>query len=233
MPNRAKETTDSVLLLLTLVSWIWALYGIFLASPIEKTMGVVQKIFYIHVPSAWIAFLAFFVVCVTSILYLRSREARWDRLALASAEIGVFFTTLVLLTGPLWAKPVWNTFWTWDARLSTSLILWLIYIAYLLIRKYTLDATRAKQFAAVFGIIGFLDVPVVYMSIRWWRTLHPAPVIAGGAESGLSPAMLETLIISLAAVTLLFVVLLRLMTAINGVKEDLEHLYMESIHSKG
>ncbi len=225
--------TDSVLLLLTLVSWIWALYRIFLASPAEKTMGVVQKIFYIHVPSAWIAFLSFLIVCIASILYLRSRKARWDRLALTSAEIGVFFTTLVLLTGPLWAKPVWNTFWTWDARLSTSLILWLIYIAYLLIRAYTLDTTRAKQFAAVFGIIGFLDVPVVYMSIRWWRTLHPSPVIAAGSESGLAPAMLETLIISLVAVTLLYVVLLRLIIVIYGVKDNLEHLYLESIQLKG
>ena len=159
-----------------------ALYMALLQAPTERTMGDVQRIFYFHVPSAWVSFLAFFIVCIASIAFLRTGKAQWDRLAASSAEIGILFITLVLLTGPLWAKPVWNVYWTWDARLTTSLILWLIYIAYMMVRRYTSDPERGAKFAAVFGIIGFLDVPIVYMSIRWWRTLHPAPVIGGGAD---------------------------------------------------
>jgi len=205
--NRIKPSY-LVLLFATYFAILISLYFVFLATPTEQTMGDVQRIFYYHVPSAWVAFLAFLIVCVASIMFLKSGDGKWDRLAQSSAEIGVLFITLVLLTGPLWAKPVWNTFWTWDARLTTSFILWLIYIAYLMIRSYTADSERGARFAAVFGIIGFIDVPIVYMSIRWWRTLHPSPVMGGSAGSGLAPEMVRTLMISLGAFTLLFITLL-------------------------
>ncbi|MBN2355719.1 cytochrome c biogenesis protein CcsA [candidate division KSB1 bacterium] len=197
-----------MMIALTFIVVEWALYMVFIYAPTERTMGEVQRIFYFHVPSAWISFLAFMVVCIAGIAFLRTGKARWDRLAACSAEIGVLFITIVLLTGPLWAKPVWNVYWTWDARLTTSFVLWLVYIAYLMIRSYATDQERGARFAAVFGIIGFIDVPIVYMSIRWWRTLHPSPVIAGGQDSGLAPEMLVTLIVSLAAFTFLYMTLL-------------------------
>jgi len=201
-----------------------ALYLAFFYAPTERIMGDVQRIFYFHVPSAWASFLAFFVVCIASIAFLRTGKEPWDRLARCSAEIGVLFISLVLLTGPLWAKPVWNVYWTWDARLTTSLILWLIYIAYLMIRSYTTDPERGARFAAVFGIIGFLDVPIVYMSIRWWRTLHPSPVIGGGSGSGLAPAMFNTLMFCLLAFTVLYVTLLTLYYQIAGLERRIDSL---------
>ena len=201
-----------------------------LFAPTEKTMGDVQRIFYFHVPSAWIAFLAFFVVFLSSILYLRTHHPKWDLLAASSAEIGVLFITLVLITGPLWAKPVWNTFWTWDARLTTSLILWLIYVSYLLIRSYTQQAARGSAFAAVYGIIGFIDVPIVYFSIRWWRTLHPSYVM-GSSSGGLAPQMLATLLVCLVAFTVLFAIMLYLTFKIRYLQHQL--LMIQSSRSGG
>ena len=203
-----------------------ALYMALLQAPTERTMGDVQRIFYFHVPSAWVSFLAFFIVCIASIAFLRTGKAQWDRLAASSAEIGILFITLVLLTGPLWAKPVWNVYWTWDARLTTSLILWLIYIAYMMVRRYTSDPERGAKFAAVFGIIGFLDVPIVYMSIRWWRTLHPAPVIRGGG--GLAPEMKQALFFSLFAFTVLYITLLLLSLRIRSVEDKIQALKNKS-----
>ncbi len=202
---------DPIYLILSIASYLAvavALYFAFFYAPTERTMGDVQRIFYFHVPSAWVSFLAFFVVCVASIIFLKTGKAKWDLLAVSSAEIGVLFLSIVLVTGPLWAKPVWNTFWTWDARLTTSFVLYLIYIAYLMLRNYASDNQRGARFAAVFGIIGFIDVPIVYMSIRWWRTLHPSPVMGGEQGSGLAPQMVLTLMVSLAAFTILFVTLL-------------------------
>jgi heme exporter protein C len=201
-----------------------ALYMAFLYAPTESTMGDVQRIFYFHVASGWVAFLAFFVVFIAGIMFLKTNRIGWDRLASCSAELGVLFISIVLLTGPLWAKPVWNTWWSWDARLTTSLILWLIYIAYLMVRNYAVDRERGARFAAVFGILGFLDVPIVYMSIRWWRTLHPAAVIAGGQGSGLHPDMLASLLVSLLAFTTLYATLLLLYYQIKTCAEKVQIL---------
>ncbi len=174
-------------------------------APMERTMGDAQRIFYFHVPSAWVGFLAFFVVCVASILFLIKRERRWDALALSAAEIGVVFTTLVLLTGPLWAKKAWGAFWVWDARLTTTLILWLIYVGYLMLRV-TAESERRARFAAVLAIIGFLDVPIIYVSVQIWRTMHPQLIVT--EPSGLAPPMVQTLMVCLLSFTLLFVYLL-------------------------
>jgi heme exporter protein C len=211
-----------ILAVLTFVLIEVALYMAFLYAPTERTMGDVQRIFYFHVSSGWVSFLAFFVVCLASIAFLRTGKAHWDRLAACSAEIGVLFITLILLTGPLWAKPVWNVYWTWDARLTTSLILWLIYIAYLMVRNYTADPERGAKFAAVFGIIGFLDVPIVYMSIRWWRTLHPAPVMGGGG--GLAPEMFRSLMTGIIAFTVLYITLLLLYYRISTLEQKIQAL---------
>jgi len=208
---------------LSLVFMLAAIYMVFIYAPPDKNLGDIQRIFYFHVSSAWIAFLAFFLVFVASILYLKSRSRRWDILAHSSAEIGVILTTLVLITGPIWARPIWYTWWTWDIRLTTTLVLWLIYVAYLMLRSYS-EGSRGARFAAVFAILGFLDVPIVFMSIRWWRTQHPGPVIGGGEEAGLASPMLYTLFVSLAAFTLLFIYLLLLRTKLETIEDEIDHL---------
>ncbi len=193
------------LLGLSFVLMVVSLYLVFLYVPTEETMGIVQRIFYFHVPVAWIAFLAFFIVFLGSILYLWKRESKWDVIASSSAEVGVIFTTLVLITGPIWAKPIWGVWWTWDARLSTALVLWLIYVAYLIVRSSTTEESRGARFAAIVGIVGFIDVPIAALAITLWRTQHPGPVIFQG---GLAPPMLLTLMVSLAAFTALYTLLL-------------------------
>jgi heme exporter protein C len=181
------------------------LYMALFYAPQEQTMGDAQRIFYFHVPSAWIGFLAFFVVFVASVLFLWKRERQWDALALSAAEIGVVFTTLVLLTGPLWAKKAWGAFWVWDARLTTTLILWMIYIGYLMLRS-TAEGERRARFAAVLGIVGALDVPIIYFSVQIWRTMHPELLI--GESGGLAPQMTQTLMVCLLSFTFLFAYLL-------------------------
>ena len=214
-------------LILSIASYIAimaALYMAFVYAPTEKTMGDVQRIFYFHVPAAWVSFLGFAILAVASGFFLGTGKHKWDKLAFAAAQVGTLFLTLVLITGPLWAKPVWGVYWTWDARLTTSFILWLIYIAYLMLRNFVSDPERGARFAAVFGIIGFVDVPIVYMSIRWWRTLHPSAVIGGGAGSGLAPAMLQTLLVSVAAFTILFMTLLAFQYKAVLLTSEIEHL---------
>ncbi len=202
MENR--NTINRWLLGLSLVLMITALYLIFLYVPTEETMGVVQRIFYFHVPLAWVSFLAFFIVFLGSILYLWKRNSKWDIMAGSSAEVGAVFTTLFLITGSIWAKPIWGVWWIWSPRLTTALVLWLIYLAYLLVRAYASDDQRGARFAAIVGIIGFIDVPIVALAITLWRTQHPGPVVFTG---GLAPSMLLTLLVSLAAFTALYLIL--------------------------
>lgn len=200
-----KESTVSkilwVLVPASLVLIAVALLMALFYAPREATMGDAQRIFYFHVPSAWVGFFAFFIVFVASALYLLKRERKWDAIALSAAEIGVLFTTLVLLTGPLWAKSAWGTYWVWDARLTTTLVLWLIFAGYLMLRS-SVDETKRAPMAAVLGIIGFLDVPIIFLSVTWWRTMHPTLVVS--QSSGLEPAMRTTLMVALLAFTLLF-----------------------------
>lgn len=184
-------------LVITATALVMALFY----APREATMGDAQRIFYLHVPSAWIGFFSFFVVFIASALYLLKRERKWDAVAQSAAEIGVLFTTLVLLTGPLWAKSAWGTYWVWDARLTTTLVLWLIYVGYLMLRA-SVDETKRAPMAAVLGIIGFLDVPIIFLSVTWWRTMHPTLVVS--ESGGLEPAMRTTLMVALLAFTLLF-----------------------------
>ena len=181
-----------------------ALYMSFLYAPTDSVQGPVQRVFYLHLPMAWIAYLAFFVVFVASIAYLIKRNRRWDQIARSSAEVGLIFTTLVILTGSLWGRPIWGTFWEWDARLTTTLILWFIYLAYFMIRAYVSDQEKAMRYAAVVGIIGFIDVPIIHMSVRWWRTLHPEPIVTQSGGPAMPDSMLYTLAVSLLAFTLFY-----------------------------
>jgi heme exporter protein C len=222
--NATRDTTGSVLIGLVLAAMMASLYMVFLYAPTEATMGDVQRIFYFHVPSAWVAFFAFFLVFLFSLVYLFQRRKKWDALAASAAEVGVMFCTLVLITGPIWAKPAWGVWWTWDARLTLTLVLWLIYVAYIMLRHYMVDPERRATFAAVLGVLGFIDVPLVYFSIRWWRTQHPQPVMAGGEDSGLDPQMRATLFVCLTAFTLLFIVLLRTRVRLLGLRDEVDHI---------
>jgi heme exporter protein C len=207
---------------LTAVSLAAAAAAIFLYAPTERLQGNVQRVFYVHVPLAWVAGLAFFVVFLASVLYLWKRDPRYDAWARASAVTGVVFTTLVLITGSIWARPIWGTWWTWDARLTTTLVLWLMYVAYLVVRAYVADPARAARYAAVIGIVGFVDVPIVRQSVIWWRTLHPGPtVVQETGSSGLPPEMMITLVISLVAFTVLYTYLLLLKVQVELTRDEL------------
>lgn len=183
------------------------LYLIFMWAPTESVMGHVQRIFYIHVPMAWVAFLAFLVVFVGSLMYLWKRDTKWDMLASSAAEVGVVFTTLVLITGPIWAKPVWGVWWTWDARLTTTLVLWLIYVAYLMLRSYSANRSQGAVYSAILGIVGFVDVPIIYFAVDWWETQHQRLVVSVDTMN-IHPDMRIVLYFSVLTLVLLFFYLL-------------------------
>ncbi|OCA91555.1 cytochrome C assembly protein [Bacillus sp. FJAT-27225] len=205
----------------TIVTMLAAIYLIFMYAEIEKVMGVVQKIFFIHVPSAWVGFLAFFVTFVFSILYLWKRKRIYDTYAYISAEIGVLFTTIVLTTGPIWAKSSWNTWWAWEPRLTTTLILWFIYVAYIMIRQMDGVWDKKARLCAVFGIIGFADVPIVWFAIRWWNTkFHPVVFGEGKDQSGggIDDTMLVALLAMITAMTFLYALLLHKGVTVENMK---------------
>lgn len=197
---------EKVIDFLTFIFILLALYFAFIYAPVEKVMGAVQKIFYFHLASAWIAFFAFFVTFICSIFLLATNRYIFDDIASSSAEIGIIFCSIVLITGPIWAKPIWGAWWTWDPRLTTTLILWFIYVGYLMLRKFVDEEDKRAKFSAAVGIVGFIDVPIVFLSIRWWRTIHPNVLLQKGG--GLHPDMITSLIVSLIAFTFLYLMLL-------------------------
>ena len=187
----------------------------------EAEFSEIFRIFYYHVPSAWTAFLLFFANFIASVTFLVKRNPKTDAFALATAEVGVVFCTVVLVTGPIWARPVWGIWWTWDARLTTTLVLWLIYVSYLLLRRYSTGGQTAV-IAAALAVFGFVDVPLVYMSIRWFRTQHPQPVIAGDPGSGIAPPMMHALLINFAAFVVFAVLLVWLRYAMERMRAEIE-----------
>ena len=198
-----------------------ALYMVFIYVPTEATMGVVQRIFYLMVPMGWLALLSFFIVFVGSILYLVKRASKWDTLAYCSAEIGFVFATLALIVGSLWARPIWGVWWTWEPRLTATLVLWLIYLAYFIVRSYAAEDERRARLAAVVGIIGFIDIPILILSTTLWRGLHPGPIIF---EGGLDPTMLRTLLVSLAAFTALYSLILSIRVSMKKDEDEVKRL---------
>jgi heme exporter protein C len=196
-----------------------ATYGmLFVAGPI-KGEGDAGRILYFHVPMAWVAFLAFFVVLAASVAYLRTGNARWDHLGRASAEVGVIFTTLVLSTGAIWGYPIWGTWWSWDPKLTTTLILWFMYLGYLMVRSYA-EPPRGPRYAAVVGIVAFVDVPIVYLSSYWWRTLHPPAAIGPLADQQPSSSIVWLLLVSVLAFTVFYAFLVRVRTEIEHIESD-------------
>ncbi len=221
MSGESRSLSSKLLLFLVMGSMPVALYMAFIYAPEEASMGPVQRIFYFHVSSAWIAFLAYFVIFVGSLGYLIKRSPKMDSLAHGAGEVGFMFCSLVLITGPLWAKPVWGLWWPWDARITSTFALWLLYASYLSVRHFFEESGRSATLAAVVGIIGFIDVPIVYFSIRWWRTHHPAPVILGGEGSGLDPQMYTALWVTLGAFLALFSFLLWQVFTLRSVEREI------------
>ncbi|RME45704.1 MAG: cytochrome C assembly protein [Chloroflexi bacterium] len=192
-----------------LILMLVALYGALIFSPPEQLLGDAFRIFYFHVPSAWTAYLAFTVVFIASIVYLITRNRQWDVVALASAELGVVFTTLALITGSLWAKSFWGIWWTWgDMRLTLTLFLWFLYVAYLMLRSYTDPGPQQARLSAVIAIVGVPVIVLNHFAVRIWRTQHPSPVVLREGGPAIEPVMIVVLVISLIAFTVLYVYLL-------------------------
>jgi len=221
MENSRSRLLDNTLFTVLFAAMLGALYMALEGAPREKTMGDLQRIFYFHVPAAIAGITAFAVNFAASIMYILRKDRRWDNLGVAAAETGVLFIIMVLVTGSIWAKPVWFVWWTWSPRLTTSLILCMLYMAYLLIRKYIEDPERRGLASAVFGIIAFADAPLVWFSIRWWRDIHPEPMLESG---GLAPAMRPAFLTCLAAFLLLMIYLLRRRFFLASMEDDVEEL---------
>ncbi|MCZ6695224.1 MAG: cytochrome c biogenesis protein [Acidobacteria bacterium] len=212
------------LLLVVLLALVpFCLYQIFAVVPTEQKMGVVQRIFYFHVPAALAAFVGVALCAVCSALYLWKRDRRYDLVAHASAELGVLFCSIVLITGPIWARPVWGVWWTGEVRLTSTLVLWLMYVAYLILRQNAENREQAARWGAVVAIIGFLDVPIIYKSVEWWRGLHPKVLrVSGGG--GLDPTMERTLLWCSVTFLLLFTFLLVQRVRLGRLQDEVEAL---------
>ncbi len=204
-----------------------SLYMAFVYAPTEATMGPVQRIFYYHVATAWNAFLFFGAVAVCSGAYLYTRNERWNQAARTAGELGVLFTSLTLIAGSLWARPIWNVWWTWDPRLTTTLILWFIYVAYLLIQSGGAQSERQRRFGAVFGIVGFLDIPLIHFSARLWRSIHP--VVIQPDDIGMPVEMFVTMMAAVVAFTALGLWLWERRFAVESLKERVETLKDEAL----
>jgi heme exporter protein C len=206
---------------------IAAAYASFFIAPQERTMGLIQRIFYFHAATAWAGEMTFFVCFLANLLYIWKRQPKYDWLGVSSAEVGLACMTVVLITGPIWAHPVWGIWWTWDARLTSTFVLWLLYVSYLLLRSLIEEPERRALLSALFGIFAFLDVPLVFFSIRWWRTQHPRPVIMGGSGSGLDPTMSKVFFFSVLAMHVLAAFLIVERYALEKVKSELDFLARE------
>jgi heme exporter protein C len=199
-------TALSVLILTCAVVMLVELYFIFVVAPVESQMGIVQKIFYFHAPSAYAMYLAFGVSAIASAVYLGKRDERWDAWAVAGAEVGSIFCLIMLVTGPLWGRKAWGTYWTWDPRLTTTLLAGLVYFAYIVLRSFGSVGEVEKRFAAGLAIFGLLDLPVIHYSVRRWRGTHPTVITGKGG--GLHPDMYPALFLGFFLFTLLAVLLI-------------------------
>ncbi len=220
----AHKTRVSPLAIVVLVMLAVFAYFAFVFAPEDELQGAMQRIFYIHVPSAWICFVGFGVTFLSSIAYLSSRKEKWDTIAASSAEIGTLFTTVVLATGMMWGHAIWGVYWTWEPRLTSFLVLWLMYLGYLAVRAYVPDPARRARFSAVIGIIAFIDVPIIYLSVNWWRTLHPQQVIITGDGPHMPGAMVIALMVGLTTFSLVYVYLMRLRLDVARLATQLEEI---------
>lgn len=212
-----------------------ALYMVFFYAPREAVMGDVQRVFYFHVSAGWVGALSFLVAAVAGGIYLARGESRWDRVALSSVEIGLVFTLANILSGSIWARPIWNTWWTWDPRLVTASIMELIYFAYIMLRQGIEDPDRRARFGAVYGIVGFISVPITFLSIRLFRTIHPVVVGSGDPTAtgafDMTPKMLQAFMFSLLTFTFIYATLLWHRLRLQGFREHVEQAKMQMMAS--
>jgi heme exporter protein C len=228
MIQALRRAADTVLPVSTLLAVAAAIFMVFVYVPTDRLQGIVQRIFYFHVPLAMMSFLAFGLVAISSILFLWRGTRFWDRLAHSCAEVGMVFCSLVLITGPIWARPIWGTWWTWDARLTTTLILWLIYAAYLMLRAVSGSGDQEARYAAVLGIVGAVDIPIINRSVYWWRTIHPAVLITREGGTGLGdPRMQATFAVCLFAFLLLFVWLVWVRNESGRLRDAVDDLHQQ------
>jgi heme exporter protein C len=204
-----------------IISMTLALFAIFILAPTERVQGVVQRLFYFHVASAYLAYASFAMVLVASVLYLLKRSLRIDIWARSSAEIGVMFISLNLITGIFWMRQVWGAWWTWDPRLTTTLILWFLYAAYLMLRSYAGSDHRGAAFGSVIGVFGAAMIPIVHFSVTWWRTIHPAPTVLREGGPAMPATMIVTMLIAILASSFVYVYLLRTRLRIEDLRERL------------
>jgi heme exporter protein C len=228
------ETKPKLLTILDFVTaalFVGAACMVFFFAPIEAVMGLVQKVFYFHVAAGWTGMLGFLVAAVAGVIYLRTRDSKWDQLGLAGVEIGLVFMLINIVTGAIWARPIWNTWWTWDPRLTTATVMELIYAAYLMLRQGIEEPERRARFGSVYAIVGFLSVPLTFLSIRIFRTIHP--VVIGGNDPtaqgafDMTPRMAQTFIVSLVTFSFVFVDLLWHRFRLEKLNERVEQLKMK------
>jgi heme exporter protein C len=203
-----------------------AIYGTFIWVPNEKTMGFLQRIFYFHAASGEVMILAFCVVFIGNVGYLIRRKPEWDWLATSGVEVGLVFNTISLVTGPIWAKPAWGIWWDWDARLTSTFVLWILYISYLLLRRLIENPERRAVVSSVFGVFAFLDVPLVYFSIWWWRTQHPPPIVFKTGK--LNGDMYKALLMSFIALAAMMVMMIWRRYKMEGLRHAVEELKIET-----
>ena len=214
----------AIFAVLAAVAVVWTYWMIFFYVPTEVTMGIVQRIFYVKVPAGWVAFLAFGIVALCSLGYLWLRDERLDAIAVSAAELGVVFTTVVLITGSLWGRIAWGAWWVWEPRLTLTLLLWFIYVGYFMLRNATENPEKGKRFAAVLGIVGDVDSPLIHVSVNWFRSQHPQPVIMRPEGPTADPEIVQTLLVGVLAFTLIFVALLLLRYGVERMREEVRAL---------
>ena len=228
VPASGRGFARDALLIASALLMALTLYLVYFWAPTEQNLGVSQRIFYFHVPLGWIGMVSIIIVAVASIMHLATGRQRWDDLAYSTAELGVIYASLILVTGAIWGKPVWGVWWTWDPKLTTTLVLWFIYVAYLMIRAYGPMGSQGRRFASVIALIGAIDAPIIYMASIWWRTAHPALNIgpaADEAESIGDSRIYITLLVSVIAFTVMYVALLTERYALRKSESDLDELH--------
>ena len=216
-----RRTVGDILLIGSALLMALTLYMVYMWVPTEQNLGISQRIFYFHVPLGWIGMVSIIVVAVASILHLYTGKQKWDDLAYSTAEIGIIFASLILTTGAIWGKPVWGVWWTWDAKLTTTLVLWFIYVGYLMVRAYGPAGTQGRRFASVIALIGAIDAPIIYKATDWWRSAHPERNV----PSDLDEQMLLTLLVSVLTFTVLYVYLLMERYSVRRSESDLDELH--------
>ena len=202
-------------------------YLVFMWAPTEQNLGVSQRIFYVHVPLGWIGMVSIFVVGIASVIHLLTRKNLWDAIAYSAAELGVIFATLILITGAIWAKPVWGVWWSWDPKLTTTLILWFVYVGYLMVRSFSASGSQGRRYASVVAMLGAIDAPIIYLASIWWRTAHPNLNIGPLAESGsdLDGKMYITFFVSLITFTIFYVYVMLERIQMRKCEDDLDEVH--------